>query len=95
MGDHQRERRSGEVLRWRDFHEEFEERYYSWEHRREKEQEFLDLRQGHLTVLEYDGLRWELRMILIAMQFQSVRELVRAAQGMERVIRDTLKPVVE
>ena len=43
----------------------------------------------------YDGLRWELRMILIAMQFQSVRELVRAAQGMERVIRDTLKPVVE
>jgi hypothetical protein len=33
-----RERRSGEVLRWRDFREEFEERYYSWEHRREKEQ---------------------------------------------------------
>jgi hypothetical protein len=32
MGDHQRERRSGEVLRWRDFHKEFEERYYSWEH---------------------------------------------------------------
>ena len=116
-----RERRLGEVFRWRDFHEEFEERYYSWEHRREKEQEFLDLRQGDLTVLEYetrfqdfaafastylptkhhrverfhDGLRRELRMILIAMQFQSVRELVRAAQGMERVIKDTLKPVVE
>ena len=36
-----------------------------------------------------DGLRQELRMILIAIQFQSVRELVRAAQGMERVIRDT------
>jgi hypothetical protein len=116
-----RERRSGEVLRWRDFREEFEERYYSWEHRREKEQEFLDLRQGDLTVLEYerrfqdlaafastylptehhrverfrDGLRRELRMILIAMQFQSVRELVRAAQGMERVISDTPKPGVE
>ena len=42
-----------------------------------------------------DGLRRELRMILIAMQFQYVRELVRAAQGMERVIRDTPKPVVE
>jgi len=42
-----------------------------------------------------DGLRQELRMILIVMQFQSVRELVRAAQGMERVIRDTPKPVVE
>jgi hypothetical protein len=81
----------------------------------------LDLRQGDLTVLEYerrfqnlaafastnlptehhrverfhDGLRRELRMILIAMLFQSVQELVRAAQGMERVIRDTPKPVVK
>jgi hypothetical protein len=34
-------------------------------------------------------------MILIAMQFQSVRELVWAAQGMERVIKDTPKLVVE
>jgi len=34
-------------------------------------------------------------MILIAMQFQSVRELVRATQGMERVIRDAPKLVVE
>jgi len=42
-----------------------------------------------------DGLRRELRMILIAMQFQSIWELVRAAQGMERVIKDTPKPVVE
>ena len=116
-----RERRLWEVLRWRDFREEFEERYYSWEHRREKEQDFLDLRQGDLTVLEYerrfqylavfastylpierhrverfrDGLRQELRMILIAMQFQSVEELVWAAQGMKRVIKDTPKLVVE
>jgi len=42
-----------------------------------------------------DGLRQEMRMILIAMQFQSVWELVRVAQGMERVIRDAPKPVVE
>ena len=42
-----------------------------------------------------DGLRQELRMVLIAMQFQSIRELVRATKGMERVIRDALKPVVE
>jgi hypothetical protein len=49
-----RERRSGEVLRWRDFHEEFEERYYSWEHKKEKEHEFLNLRQGDLTVLKYE-----------------------------------------
>jgi hypothetical protein len=41
-----------------------------------------------------DGMRPELKMLLIAMQFQSVQELVRATQGMERVIRDTLKLVV-
>ncbi|KAL9405108.1 hypothetical protein Peur_002080 [Populus x canadensis] len=94
---------------------EFEERYYSWQHRKEKEQEFLDLKQGNMTVLEYErrfqdlsifattylptehhrverfreGLRQELKLILVAMQFQSVRELVRAAQGMERVMNDT------
>jgi hypothetical protein len=116
-----RERRSGEVLRWKDFREEFEERYYYWEHSREKEQEFLDLRQGDLTVMEYerrfqdlaafastylpterhrverfrDGLRQEMRMILIAMQFLFVRGLVRVAQGMERVIMDAPKLVVE
>ncbi|KAL9404413.1 hypothetical protein Peur_001385 [Populus x canadensis] len=39
---------------WRDFMEEFEERYYSWQHRKEKEHEFLDLRQGDMIVLEYE-----------------------------------------
>ena len=42
-----------------------------------------------------DGLRRELRMIVIAMQFHFVQELVWAAHGMERVIRDTPKPMVE
>jgi hypothetical protein len=42
-------------LRWRDFRKKFEERYYSWEHMREKEHEFLDLRQRDLTILEYEG----------------------------------------
>jgi hypothetical protein len=39
-----RERRPGEGLSWRDFQEEFEEWYYSWQHRKEKEQDFLDLK---------------------------------------------------
>ena len=42
-----------------------------------------------------DGLRQELRIILITMQFQFVQDLVRVAQGMERVMRDASKPVVE
>jgi hypothetical protein len=51
--------------------------------------------ERHRVERFHDGLRRELRMILIAMQFQSVWELVWAAQGMERVIRDTPKPGVE
>ena len=42
-----------------------------------------------------DGLRQELKVILIAMQFQSVWDLVRAAQGMKRVMNDTLRPTSE
>jgi hypothetical protein len=45
-----RGRRAGEDLRWRNFREEFEERYYSWQHRKEKEQEFLDLKQGKMSL---------------------------------------------
>ena len=51
--------------------------------------------ERHKVERFHDGLRWELRMILIAMQFQSMQELVRAAQGMERVIKDTPKSVGE
>jgi hypothetical protein len=69
-----------------------------------KKQEFLDLKQGKMTVLEYnrrfqdlsifvitylstkhhrverfrDRLRYELKIILVAMQFQFVWDLVRA-----------------
>jgi hypothetical protein len=49
-----RERRSREALIWRDFREEFKERYYSWQHRKEKEHEFLDLPQGDMIILEHE-----------------------------------------
>jgi hypothetical protein len=42
-----------------------------------------------------EGLRQELKLILVAMQFQSVRELVQAAQGMERVMNDTPRSTSE
>jgi hypothetical protein len=35
--------------------------------------------EHHLVERFWDGLRQELKLILVAMQFQSVRELVRAA----------------
>jgi len=41
------------VLIRKDFQEEFEERYYSWQHRKEKENEFLDSKQRDMTILEY------------------------------------------
>jgi len=42
-----------------------------------------------------DGLRQELKVILVAMQFQFVWDLVQVAQGMERVMNDTLRPTSE
>ena len=36
-----------------------------------------------------------MKLILVAMQFQSVEELVRAAQGIEKAMNDTIKPISE
>jgi hypothetical protein len=44
-------RRLKEVLIRKDFQEEFEERYYSRQHKKEKEHEFLDSKQGDMTIL--------------------------------------------
>ena len=49
-----KERRATETLRWRDFRTDFENQYYSCQHRKIKEQEFLALTQGDMTVLEYE-----------------------------------------
>jgi hypothetical protein len=49
-----KERRAAETLRWRDFRTEFENQYYSRQHRKIKEQEFLALTQGDMTILEYE-----------------------------------------
>ena len=114
-------RRSREVLEWRDFKKEFETKFYSRYHRKAKEQEFLMLRQGSMTVLEYerrfhdlslfaphfvpteqhmverlrDGLRQELKQGLIALPFQTARDLVEAAQALEACIRESPRGQVE
>ena len=48
--------------------------------------------EHHLVKWFRDGLRQELKITLIAMQFQSLLELVRATQGMNRVMNNTMKP---
>ena len=79
-----------------------------------KEQEFLALKQGDMSILEYerrfhdlslfasqfiateqhmidrlrDGLRQELRQGLIALRFESIRELIEAAQAVEACITE-------
>jgi hypothetical protein len=46
-------RRATETLTWSDFKIEFENQFYSRYHRKVKEQEFLALRYGNMSVLEY------------------------------------------
>ena len=43
-----------ETLTWSDFKIEFENQFYSKYHRKVKEQEFLALRQGDMSVLKYE-----------------------------------------
>ena len=47
-------KRATETLTWSDFKTEFENQFYSKYHRKVKEQEFLALRQGDISVLEYE-----------------------------------------
>jgi hypothetical protein len=47
-------RRATETLTWSDFKKKFENQFYSKYHRKVKEQEFLALRQGDMSVLEYE-----------------------------------------
>jgi hypothetical protein len=47
-------RRATKTLTWSDFKTEFENQFYSRYHRKVKEQEFLALRQGDMSVLEYE-----------------------------------------
>jgi len=47
-------RHATETLTWSDFKTEFENQFYSRYHHKVKEQEFLVLRQGDISVLEYE-----------------------------------------
>ncbi|XP_052302021.1 uncharacterized protein LOC112323659 [Populus trichocarpa] len=47
-------RHATETLTWSDFKTEFENQFYSRYHRKVKEQEFLALRQGDMSVSEYE-----------------------------------------
>jgi hypothetical protein len=57
-----KERRAAKTLRWRDFRTEFENQYYSRQHRKIKEQEFLALTWGDMTALEYERRFQDLSM---------------------------------
>jgi sulfur transfer complex TusBCD TusB component (DsrH family) len=47
-------RQATEILTWRDFKSAFENQFYSRYHRKVKEQDFLALKQGVMSILEYE-----------------------------------------
>jgi len=88
------------TLTWIDFKTEFENHFYSKYHCKVKEQEwrFHDLSlfaphyvptEEHMIEKLRDGLRQDLRQVLIALRFKSVRELIEAAQALEAYIRES------
>jgi len=102
-------RRTTGICTWGEFRKQFETQFFSPFQCRIKEQEFLALKQGNMTVLDYerrfhdlflfapqfvtteqqiidrlrDGLRQELRQGLVALRFESSRELIEAAHALE------------
>jgi len=82
-----RERQAAEILRWRDFQTEFENRYYSRQHWKTKEQEFLALRQGDLIVLEYERRFQDLSMFASVYLPTELHRIERLRDGLHQELR--------
>jgi hypothetical protein len=82
-----KERRAAETLRWRDFRTEFENQYYSQQHRKIKEQEFLALTQGDMTVLEYERRFQDLSMFASVYLPTEQHRIERLRDGLRQELR--------
>jgi hypothetical protein len=82
-----KERRAAKTLRWRDFRTKFENQYYSCQHRKIKEQEFLTLTQGDMTVLEYE--RWFQDLFMFAFVYLPTEQhwIERLRDGLQQELR--------
>ena len=82
-----KERRAAETLRWRDFRTEFENQYYSRQHWKIKEQEFLALTQGDMTVLEYERRFQDLSMFASVYLPTEQHRIERLRDGLRQELR--------
>ena len=82
-----KERRATETLRWRDFRTEFENQYYSRQHRKIKEHEFLALTQGDMTVLEYERRFQDLSMFASVYLPTEQHRIERLRDGLRQELR--------
>jgi hypothetical protein len=82
-----KERRAAEMLRWGDFRTEFENQYYSRQHRKIKEQEFLALTQGDMTVLEYERRFQDLSMFASVYLPTEQHRIERLRDGLRQELR--------
>ena len=71
------------TLTWSDFKTEFENQFYSRYHRKVKKQEFLALRQGDMSVLEYEKKFHDLSLL--------ARHYVPIEEHMIEKLRDGLR----
>jgi hypothetical protein len=82
-----KERRAAEMLGWRDFRTEFENQYYSRQHRKIKEHEFLGLTQGDMTVLEYERRFQDLSMFASIYLPTEQHRIERLRDGLRQELR--------
>jgi hypothetical protein len=83
-------RRATKKLTWSDFKTEFENQFYSRYHHKVKEQEFLALRQGDMSVLEYERRFHDL--LLFAPHYVSTEEhmIEKLRDGLRQDLRQGL-----
>jgi len=79
-----------ETLTWSDFKIEFENQFYSRYHRKVKEQEFLALKQGDMSLLEYERRFHDL--LLFAPHYVSIEEhmIEKLRDGLRQDLRQGL-----
>ena len=82
-----KEIRAVEMLRWRDFRTEFENQYYSRQHRKIKEQELLAFTYEDMTVLEYERRFHDLSMFAFVYLPTEQHRIERLWDGLRQELR--------
>ncbi|EOY08615.1 Gag protease polyprotein [Theobroma cacao] len=77
-------------LTWSNFLQEFDDQYYTYFHQKEKKREFLSLKQGSLTIKEYEACFNELMSYVPNLVKTEQDQANYFEEGLQNEIRDRM-----